>query len=160
MAEADSSGSGQCRAKTSGGDRCQREAREDGFCYQHGPDDETVEDAEVSADGGESEEGGENDSESSGDADAGGGSVGIREVRGSVEEVAPDLIGHPFDGVVEIQREDEGWYAVVEVVERSAVPDTQDILGRYAVELDEGANVESYRLIERFKRGDVSSSIE
>ena len=171
MAEADSASNGQCRAKTSDGDRCQRAAGEDGFCHQHGPDDETVDevegtadetegaasdqDGEVSADGGESKDENDDDAESTAN-----GSVGIVEVRNTVEEDVPKLIGHPFDGVVEIQRDDDGWYAVVEVVERSAVPDTQDIIGRYGVDLDGSAAVESYRLIERFKRGDVTSSLE
>lgn len=170
MAEADAAGDGQCRAITSDGERCRRAAGEDGFCHQHGPDDETVDgagetaNAEVSADGGKSkEENGDADEEAEdadSGSDSGGGSVGIVEVRNTVEADVPELIGHPFDGVIEIQREDDGWYAVVEVVERSAVPDTQDIIGRYAVDLGNDAEVESYRLIERFKRGDVSNSLE
>lgn len=163
MAGADSSETERCRAETSDGDRCQRPARENGFCFQHGPDDGTVEEADGDADASEGDGSADEGSATEVSADGGdgdGGSVGIVEVRRTVEGDVPELIGHPFDGVIEIQREDDGWYAVVEVVERSAVPDTQDIIGRYAIELDEDAWIESYRLIERFKRGDVSNSLE
>lgn len=78
------------------------------------------------------------------------------DVRDAVRDVAETLIEDPFDGIIEIERDEEGWYAVVEVIERSAVPDTQDILGRYAIDLDESGSVLGYRLTDRYRRGDTS----
>ena len=41
------------------------------------------------------------------------------------------------EGVVSLAREDEGWKAVVEVLERKATPDSMDLIGRYEVMLNE-----------------------
>lgn len=38
--------------------------------------------------------------------------------------------------MIKAESNDEGWRTVVEVVERNAVPDTQDIIGRYEITLD------------------------
>lgn len=43
---------------------------------------------------------------------------------------------HQFEGMIKAESNDEGWRTVVEVVERNAVPDTQDIIGRYEITLD------------------------
>ncbi|MCW8172936.1 hypothetical protein D8S78_15275 [Natrialba swarupiae] len=48
---------------------------------------------------------------------------------------------------------DDGWLAIVEVVERRSVPDTQDIIGRYEVELDDDVTVHGYRRLDRYRRG-------
>ncbi|WP_458188375.1 gas vesicle protein GvpO, halophile-type [Haladaptatus sp. NG-WS-4] len=146
MSEAD-----QCRALTESGDRCTRPAQDDGFCYQHDSDNETVNDAngqeenDVSQD--TTTESNESESEETNDFD-------VMDVRETIEDVASDLVGHPLDGIIEITEDDEGWEVVVEMVERSSIPDTQDILGQYAVSLNESGGVTGYRLRERYRRGD------
>uniref|UniRef100_A0A7D6CR09 Gas vesicle protein n=2 Tax=Natrinema zhouii TaxID=1710539 RepID=A0A7D6CR09_9EURY len=82
--------------------------------------------------------------------------AGILAVRNTVQSTAGQLIGHEFDGVSEISPTDDGWRAVVEVVERRAVPDTQDIIGRYEIELDTEATVHGYRRLDRYRRGDTT----
>jgi hypothetical protein len=84
-----------------------------------------------------------------------GGSAGIVAVRDRVREAAGDLIGRPLDGITEIERNDGGWRALVEVVERRSVPDTQDILGRYALDLDGDGTITGYRRLDRYRRGDT-----
>ncbi len=181
MSEAD-----QCRALTEGGERCTRPAQDDGFCYQHGPDDETIdghndeeggsgnedEDEDVSDNSPNEEEtnsserdesdesdsnadeSNENESNADESGDGGNGQFDVMAVRETVEDVANDLVGHPLDGIIEITEDDDGWEVVVEMVERSAVPDTQDILGQYAIALSESGDVTGYRLRERYRRGD------
>ncbi|WP_435076946.1 gas vesicle protein [Halococcus sp. AFM35] len=90
-----------------------------------------------------------------GDEADGGDTVGIVEVRDRVRENASDLIGRPLDGIVEIEREDGEWRALVEIIERNSVPDTQDILGRYALDLDGNGEITGYRRLERYRRGDT-----
>ena len=90
-----------------------------------------------------------------GDEADGDGTVGIVEVRDRVRENASDLIGRPLDGIVEIEREDGEWRALVEIIERNSVPDTQDILGRYALDLDGNGEITGYRRLERYRRGDT-----
>ena len=107
-------------------------------------DGENGEDGSESADGGEA------------DADGSPVSAGILEVRNHVRDAAADLIGRPLDSVVEIEQDDDGdWHALVEIVERSSVPDTQDILGRYALELDGSGTITGYRRLDRYRRGDT-----
>ncbi|WP_192498416.1 gas vesicle protein GvpO [Halorussus halophilus] len=90
------------------------------------------------------------------DEDDSGESFGLLDARDTVEEVADALIDDPLDSIIELERGDDGWFAVVEVVERSAVPDTQDILGRYEIDLDTSGSVTAYRLTDRYRRGEVS----
>ncbi|MFD1515015.1 gas vesicle protein GvpO, halophile-type [Halomarina rubra] len=168
----------QCRALTAGGERCTRPAQDDGFCYQHDEDDPTIDDDttdtttddESTAESSTTEDDvsdendedvGDDESEASQSDD---GTVGLIEVRDTVRSNAGKLIGHPFDALVEVGRqrdddgEDDGWLAVVEVVERKAVPDTQDILGRYEIDLNDRGEFQSYRRVQRLHRGDTGES--
>ena len=84
--------------------------------------------------------------------------INLNQIRDAARDVAETHIEEPYEGVIEIDRDDDGWYAVVEVVERSAVPDTQDILGQYEIGLDTSGSVQSYRLVDRYRRGTVSGT--
>ena len=187
MAEADSQQSAeaeqaqdQCRALTEDGERCSRPAQEDGFCYQHDEGDPTVSDSQAVED--EQDEAAQDDERQSqaqsqelgavdmtgeektdpedvdADVDTDHDEIaGVLAVRRTVQSTAGELIGREFDAVSEISPTDDGWRAVVEVVERRAVPDTQDIVGRYEIELDESATVHGYRRLDRYRRGDTTS---
>ena len=113
-----------------------------------------------------SDEEGESESASDGDGDESEGEngtadsasatgSGIVEVRNRVRNTAGELIGRPLDGIVEIERTDDGWRVAVEIIERSSVPDTQDIIGRYALELDGNAEITGYRRLDRYRRGNT-----
>ncbi|SEV84818.1 gas vesicle protein GvpO, halophile-type [Natrinema salifodinae] len=184
MAEADSQSREQCKALTADGERCSRPARDDGFCYQHDESDPTVSDSQATEQEKQEEQAEQeqpDDQAEGADASASSGSVdmtadertdpeavdadvdtdqdeiaGILTVRKTVKSTAGELIGHEFDGVSEISPTDDGWRAIVEVVERRAVPDTQDIIGRYEIELDPDAVVHGYRRVDRYRRGDTA----
>ncbi|WP_254863315.1 gas vesicle protein GvpO, halophile-type [Halovivax gelatinilyticus] len=158
----------RCIALTASGERCARSAGSGDFCYQHDESDPTVSEAETES---TEEESTDEESESESgeqettepeevevtvetDDERIEGLLSIREV---VRSTAGDLVGHPFDGVSEISGAEDGWRAVVEVVERKAVPDTQDVIGRYEIELDEDGTVVGYRRIDRYRRGDTAS---
>lgn len=76
-------------------------------------------------------------------------------VRRTVEGTATGLIGQPLDSITEVTATEDGWRAIVEVVERSSVPDTQDILGQYEIELSDEIQVRGYRRIDRYRRSDT-----
>lgn len=80
--------------------------------------------------------------------------IGLTEARDAALEAAETLIEHPIDSVIRIERADDGWRVLVEVVERSAVPDTQDILGRYEIVVDSQGTLQQYGLEERYRRGE------
>ena len=185
MAEADTNDpSDRCIALTESGERCSRPASEDGFCYQHDESDPTVSDSQTAPeeeqeadDQQRADEETETETESRSrqlgadmtadertDPDEVDADVetdheeieGVLAVRRTVESTAAELIGREFDGVSEISPTDDGWRAVVEVVERRSVPDTQDVIGRYEIELDENATVHGYRRLDRYRRGDTT----
>lgn len=112
-----------------------------------------VADVEDSADAGA-----ESADESGSGVGVGSGGADLWDARETAERVANELIDDPFDGIIEITRAEEGdgWTGVVEVIERRAIPDTQDILGRYEVSIGGDGDLEGYRLTGRYRRGDVS----
>lgn len=129
-------------------------------------DESGDEDAESDADGddsaGDADEAGEEDEsadeqDTSDDGGPPAEDIDMLQVKETVQDVAETLIDDPFDGIIEIEQDEEGWYAVVEVIERSSVPDTQDILGRYEIDLDGSGSVLGYRLTDRYRRGDTSN---
>ncbi|WIV67595.1 gas vesicle protein GvpO, halophile-type [Natrialbaceae archaeon AArc-T1-2] len=170
MADADTSDTetgadDRCMALTADGERCSLPAQEDGFCHQHDESDPTVSDTETEQ---PQQEESEPADETSADAettdpdavDASDVDVdddrieAVLSIRQTVKSTAGQLIGREFDGVSEVTAVEDGWRAVVEVVERRAVPDTQDIVGRYEIDLDEDGVVEGYRRLDRYRRGD------
>ena len=95
--------------------------------------------------------------EASGDSEA--EELGVLDVREQVADISETLLGHPFDGITAVERSDNGgWRAVFEVVERSAVPDTQDMIGRYELHLSPSGDVQEYSLQQRFKRSELQGS--
>jgi uncharacterized phage infection (PIP) family protein YhgE len=85
-----------------------------------------------------------------------GGNVSLIDIRNEIRDTAADLIGRRLDGISGIQRTDDGWYAIVNMIERRSVPDTQDILGRYEITFDSSGNLEGYRRLSRYRRGDTT----
>jgi Gas vesicle synthesis protein GvpO. len=85
-----------------------------------------------------------------------GEEMDILRLREHISEVSETLLDYPFDGVTSVERADDGgWHAVFEVVERNAVPDTQDIIGRYELHLSATGDVVEYSLQQRFKRSEL-----
>jgi hypothetical protein len=65
------------------------------------------------------------------------------------------LLKKKAEGVVGISKEGEYWNVQLEVLERKAVPDTQDILGMYEMKLDTDLNVAEYRRVGLRRRGEM-----
>lgn len=65
------------------------------------------------------------------------------------------LVGCPAEGVTAIQRVDDGWVALVDVLEMERVPATTDVLASYEVNLDGSGEVVGYRRTARFLRSQV-----
>lgn len=129
-------------AEDSGGER--DDAETDNSTDEENEDGDDMSD-DTDDGGGESGTGSESD-----------GEVGLIDIRDTVRANATALIGHPLDAVVAIAPDDDdGWRAVVEVVERSSVPDTEDILGRYEVFLSESGDFQSYGRLSRYRRADT-----
>jgi len=103
----------------------------------------------------ESEDESKESDESTPSLDGEGDTASIIEIRNQVIELSTDVIGRGLDGIIEVTRNDDNWRAVVEIIERRSVPDTQDILGQYEIELDESGEVIGYRRLEKYRRSDT-----
>jgi len=103
----------------------------------------------------DSEDESEASDESTPSLDGEGDTASIIEIRNQVIELSTDVIGRGLDGIIEVTRNDDNWRAVVEIIERRSVPDTQDILGQYEIELDESGEVIGYRRLEKYRRSDT-----
>lgn len=64
-----------------------------------------------------------------------------------------ELTGREAEGVVGMERTDDGWRIEVEVVEVRRIPDTTDVLALYEISVDEDGDVEGYRRLRRYGRG-------
>lgn len=59
--------------------------------------------------------------------------------------MAQRVLNKRIEGIVKCDRRgDKKWVVVVEALERKAVPDSRDILGRYTFVLDEDVNLLGY----------------
>lgn len=73
----------------------------------------------------------------------------IERVRGDL----PALLGHPVESVLGLEpSDDKGWTVTVQVVELSRIPHSTDVLGSYAVTLDESGELMSYKRRRRYYR--------
>jgi hypothetical protein len=68
-----------------------------------------------------------------------------------------DLTGYDVEGVTGIERTDDGWKIQVETVELRRIPDTTDVLAIYEVTVDSRGDLQGYRRIDRYSRGDTRS---
>jgi hypothetical protein len=65
------------------------------------------------------------------------------------------LVGCPAEGVTAIRPVDDGWTAMVDVLEVERVPETTDVLASYEVSFDADGQVTGYRRTRRFLRSQV-----
>jgi hypothetical protein len=64
-----------------------------------------------------------------------------------------ELIGREVEGVVSLQRTDDGWSVGVEVLETARIPDTADVLAEYEVNADRRGRLVGYQRVRRYTRG-------
>jgi hypothetical protein len=65
------------------------------------------------------------------------------------------LIGRDAEGIVGVEKNDDTWRVLVEVVESRRIPDTTDILAVYEVDVDADGAVTGYRRQARYVRGRI-----
>ena len=83
------------------------------------------------------------------------GRVGAADVVRRAKEQIEDLNGRPVEGVLGLERQDDGWVVMLEVLELRRVPNSTDVLGSYEVTLDESGELERYRRTRRYHRSQV-----
>ena len=79
----------------------------------------------------------------------------IKEIGKNASSLIESLLNKKPESVIGVTKEGNEWKAVVEVLERKAVPDTQDILGKYELRLDENENLLGYKRIALRRRAEL-----
>ncbi|GAA0948709.1 gas vesicle protein [Pseudonocardia zijingensis] len=74
--------------------------------------------------------------------------------RKAAEHVA-EFTGRSPECVISIDGTDDGWKVGVEVVEIRRIPDTQDVLAIYEVEVGRDGALKSYKRVRRYARGEL-----
>ncbi|MEU4392599.1 gas vesicle protein [Kribbella sp. NPDC023855] len=64
-----------------------------------------------------------------------------------------ELIGQIPEGIVGVEKTDDGWRVQLEVVESRRIPETTDIMAIYEVDVDPDGAVTGYRRLQRYVRG-------
>jgi hypothetical protein len=65
------------------------------------------------------------------------------------------LLNKKVDSIVSVSRDGEGWMVESEVLERKAIPDTQDILAKYEMKFDDDGELQGYKRIGLRHRSDM-----
>lgn len=85
--------------------------------------------------------------------------IGMLDARKEAVEAAEQLLDHPVENIIKVESDDGDWHVVIEVLEREAVPDTQDILGRYEFSVSAAGELSSYELNERYRRDELKEEL-
>jgi len=68
-----------------------------------------------------------------------------------------DLVKKEALSVTSITKAGNNWDVLVDVLERRAVPDTQDLIGTYKLTFDKGKDLQGYKRVELRHRGDTGT---
>ncbi|MBE0427760.1 MAG: gas vesicle protein [Nitrospirae bacterium] len=70
------------------------------------------------------------------------------------------IVNKKAEGITGVTKDGEEWKVVVEVLERKAIPDTQDILNIYELKLTADLELTGYKRIGMRHRGDMMQDEE
>ena len=85
----------------------------------------------------------------------------LNEVINAAKDQLQSILTLDVANVIAASKTNDGWDVKIDLVERKAIPDTQDLLGTYDVILDEEGNIVSYERKMVRKRMDlVEETIE
>jgi hypothetical protein len=85
----------------------------------------------------------------------GNGRVQSVEIIKRAKQQVEEMTGRPIEGVLGLERDDDGWIVTVELVELRRVPDSTDVLGSYAIAVDGKGELREYRRLRRYYRSQV-----
>lgn len=86
--------------------------------------------------------------------------VDIKEICQKASVLIESILNKKAESVTGVIKDGEEWKVLLEVLERKAVPDTQDILNTYELKLTSGLEFTGYRRIGMRHRGDMVEEAE
>lgn len=81
-------------------------------------------------------------------------SVSLEAISNLAFRIAKKHIHKDPETVISVEKEEGEWKVVVEALERKAVPDSQDVLGRYEIRLNKKGELTGWKQKLIRKRGD------
>ena len=86
------------------------------------------------------------------------GKLSAAELSKAALTTVQELTGYKPEAVtgLEWDGDDEAWRVMVDVLELSRIPNTTDVIGSYAVELDQSGTLRGYKRLRRYQRGAAS----
>ncbi len=75
------------------------------------------------------------------------------EVAAGAARELTELTGYELEGVVGVDRSDDGWKVRLEIVELHRIPQSTDLLAVYEVDMDADAEMGGFRRVHRYYRG-------
>jgi hypothetical protein len=84
-----------------------------------------------------------------------GGRLSASELSQAALTTVAELTGYRPEAVTALQWDGEYWQVTVDVLELLRIPSTTDVLGSYAVTLDERGTLRGYMRTRRFQRGQI-----
>lgn len=86
--------------------------------------------------------------------------IDIKEICQKASVLIESILNKKVESITDVTKEDEEWKVLAEVLERKAIPDTQDILHTYELKLTSGLEFTGYRRIGMRHRGDMVEAEE
>ena len=83
------------------------------------------------------------------------GKMTVQEIIETATSLAESILKKRVETITSVAKEDNEWKVVAEVLERKAVPDTQDILGKYELVLSGDGELVGYKRVEMRRRSDI-----
>lgn len=84
----------------------------------------------------------------------------FEEIAKKAKDAVKNLVKKEPLSVISLNKEGENWLALVEVLERKAVPDTQSLIGVYELKFSRSHALLGYKRIEVRHKGDTGEEIK
>jgi hypothetical protein len=91
-------------------------------------------------------------------AGSGDGRLSTKELTEAALRTVKELTGYEPEAVTGLEWDGDEWQISVEALELARVPNTTDVIGVYAVKLDERGALRGYKRTGRHARGQVDSA--
>ena len=85
------------------------------------------------------------------------GRLSAKELGEAALRTVGELTGYRPEAVTGLEWDGEEWQITVDALELSRVPNTTDVMGEYAVKLDERGTLRGYKRMGRHLRGQLDS---
>lgn len=77
------------------------------------------------------------------------------------EKVVPQirkLLNKEPEGISSIEKSNDGWRVLCDVLDKKSIPETYDILKVFEFMLDKDVKITSFKLLRKIRRGDIGDT--